>query len=121
MQRNILVVDDEINAREGLTKLLQRSGYEVSAAENGFEALKKVKNNTYDLIITDIRMPEMGGMQLLKEIKGLVSGMGVIMITAFGEVESYLEAMDLGAFEYMSKPINVDELKKVIWKLLGEE
>jgi len=120
-ESRILVVDDETNAREGLSKLLRRSGYDVTSVENGCDALREINEGNFDLVITDMKMPQMDGIALLKEIKGLISDIGVIMITAFGEVSSYLEAMDLGAFEYLNKPVNVDELKRIIWRVLSEK
>ncbi len=114
----ILVVDDEESSRVGLSKLLEKANYAVATAENGKEALEKVKGNVCDLVITDMRMPLMGGIQLLRELKEQAPDVGVIIVTAYGEVDSYLEAMNLGAFEYLNKPIKVDELKKMIAKVL---
>jgi DNA-binding NtrC family response regulator len=119
-QRCILVVDDEESSRIGLSKILDKSGYKVLTAENGKEALEKLKEEDFDLVITDMKMPQMDGIELLKEIKQSKSRVGVIIVTAYGEVDSYLEAMNLGAFEYLNKPIKVDELKKVINKVLEE-
>ncbi|MBI5788690.1 MAG: response regulator [Candidatus Schekmanbacteria bacterium] len=117
----ILVVDDEESSRTGLSKILARSGYEVLTAGDGEEALGKVRGAACHLIITDMKMPKMGGIELLREVKKLQPEIGVIMVTAYGEVDSYLEAMNLGAFEYLNKPIKVDELKKVISKVLEEQ
>ncbi len=117
----ILVVDDEENSRTGLSKILARSGYEVLTAGDGKEALGKVKAAPCNLIITDMKMPRMDGIELLREVKKLRPQIGVIMVTAYGEVDSYLEAMNLGAFEYLNKPIKVDDLKKVISKVLAQQ
>jgi DNA-binding NtrC family response regulator len=114
----ILVVDDEENAREGLSKILSKEGYRVETAANGKEAIDNLKRQRYDLVITDMRMPLMDGFEVLREIKKMDENIGVIMITAYGEVESYLEAMNMGAFEYINKPIRVNELKRVITKVL---
>jgi two-component system response regulator (stage 0 sporulation protein F) len=114
----ILVVDDEENAREGLSKILSKEGYSVETAANGKEAIDTIKRQSFDLVITDMRMPLMDGFEVLREIKKLDFEVGVIMITAYGEVESYLEAMNLGAFEYINKPVRVNELKRVITKIL---
>jgi DNA-binding NtrC family response regulator len=116
----ILVVDDEENSRTGLSKILEKSGYQVLTAENGKEALEKLRTEPCHLVITDMKMPQMNGIQLLKEIKQTNPQVGVIIVTAYGEVDSYLEAMNLGAFEYLNKPIKVDELKKVISKVLEQ-
>ena len=115
---SILVVDDEENAREGLSKILSKEGYRVETAPNGKEAIDNLKRQRYDLVITDMRMPLMDGFEVLREIKKMDENIGVIMITAYGEVESYLEAMNMGAFEYINKPVRVNELKRVIAKVL---
>jgi len=116
----ILVVDDEENAREGLSKILSKEGYSVEVASDGKEAIDRLKKVRFDLVITDMRMPQMDGFEVLREIKKMSDDIGVIMITAFGEVDSYFEAMNLGAFEYINKPVKVDELKRVISKVLEE-
>lgn len=117
---NILVVDDEENARKGLSKILAKEGYVVEMAANGKEAIESIRRLAFDLVITDMRMPLMDGFEVLREIKKMDEGIGVIMITAYGEVESYLEAMNLGAFEYINKPVRVNELKRVIAKVLEQ-
>lgn len=117
-QASILVVDDEENAREGLSKILSKEGYRVETAANGKEAIDSLKRQRYDLVITDMRMPLMDGFEVLREIKKMDENIGVIMITAYGEVESYLEAMNMGAFEYINKPVRVNDLKRVISKVL---
>ncbi|MDU0460224.1 MAG: response regulator [Geobacteraceae bacterium] len=116
--KRILVVDDEENAREALSKILAHDGYDVSSAANGVEALNYLRNRDVELIITDINMPEMNGLAFLRELNRCRPESNVIMLTAYGEVESYLEAMNLGAFEYINKPIRYDDLKKVINKIL---
>jgi len=113
----ILIVDDEENARLGLCKLLSQEGYGVDGVSNGYEALDFLRNNKVDLVISDIQMPEMNGLSFLRELSRHHPSIHVIMITAYGEVESYLEAMNLGAFEYIHKPVRLDELKSVIDKI----
>lgn len=119
-KKRILLVDDEENARTALAKILSREEYEVISAGNGFEALELLKNSLVDLVITDINMPEMNGMFFLREINRLYPGINVIMVTAYGEVESYIEAMNLGAFEYINKPVRINELKKIISKVFRD-
>ena len=119
-QKRIRVVDDEENACIALSKLLAHEGYEVASAGNGYEALNYLRGNDVDLIITDINMPEMNGLAFLRELNRCHPSSNVIMITAYGEVESYLEAMSLGAFEYINKPVKMDELKKIINKIFRE-
>lgn len=118
--RKILIVDDEENARIGLGKLLTQEGYEVSGVANGYEALQFLHREKVQLVISDINMPEMNGLAFLRELHRDYPSTHVIMITAYGGVESYLEAMNLGAFEYIHKPVKLDELKSVMSKLTGE-
>jgi len=118
VQNNILVVDDEEEARLGLSKLLTVKGYNVFTASNGVEALEILRNQPTSIIITDIKMPEMDGLTFLKEIKRLIPGVKVVIITGYGEVETYLEAMNLGAIEFLHKPIQFDDLVKVIKKVI---
>jgi len=114
----ILVVDDEENARVALSKILTHDGYEVASAGNGVEALNFLRSKNVELIITDLNMPEMDGLSFLRELNRSHPASNVIMITAYGEVESYIEAMTLGVFEYINKPVRYDELKRVINKIL---
>jgi len=118
-QKRILVVDDEENARNALSRILTREGYEVASAGNGYEALNYLRGKEVELIITDINMPEMNGLTFLRELSKSHPESNVIMVTAYGEVESYFEAMNLGAFEYINKPVKIDELKKIIRKIFN--
>ncbi|MBT1072694.1 response regulator [Pelotalea chapellei] len=120
-KKHILIVDDEENARNGLAKLLSREGYEISTAANGHEALNYLRSREVELIITDINMPEMNGITFLRELNRTHPASNVIMVTAYGEVESYIEAMNLGAFEYVNKPVKVEELIKIIAKIFKEK
>ncbi len=116
--QNILVVDDEDEARLGLSKLLSIKGYNVFTAANGIEALEVLRNNSASIIITDIKMPGMDGLTFLREIKKLLPGVKVVIVTGYGEVETYLEAMNLGAIEFLHKPIEFNALFKVIKKVI---
>lgn len=115
--KRILIVDDEENARIALSKILSREGYDVASVGNGHEALNYLRGREVELIITDINMPEMNGMAFLRELNRRHPASNVIMITAYGEVESYIEAMNLGAFEYINKPVKFEELNKIINKI----
>ena len=117
--KSILIVDDEENARFGLCKLLSQEGYEVHAAANGYEALDLLRSRQIHMVITDINMPEMNGLVFLRELNRHHPSTHVIMITAFGGVESYLEAMNLGALDYIHKPVRLDELKSIMTKIFG--
>jgi len=116
----ILVVDDEEGARELFNTILTDEGYEVTLAINGEDGLTRFKTTPFDLVVTDIKMPGMDGLQLLQEIRRTGSTADVIMVTAYGEVESYLKAMSLGAAEYINKPIRIKELKRIVHKVLNE-
>jgi DNA-binding NtrC family response regulator len=116
----ILVVDDEEGARELFNTILTDEGYEVTLANDGRDALSCMQGNSFDLVVTDIKMPGMDGLQLLQELRKAGSQADVIMVTAYGEVESYLKAMSLGAAEYINKPIRIKELKRIVNKVLTE-
>ena len=119
MQR-VLIVDDEENTRIGLGKLLTGHGYHVAVACNGHAALECLEQEPIDLVITDINMPGMNGLIFLRALNSAYPQVKVIMITAYGGVESYLEAMNLGAFEYLNKPVKLEELKAVITKIFSD-
>ncbi len=116
----ILIVDDEENARMALARLLAKEGFLVDSVANGYEALNYLRQQVVNIIVTDINMPEMDGITFLRELNKNFPKMNVIMITAYGGVESYLEAMNLGAFEYINKPVKIDELKLILKKVLRE-
>lgn len=117
----ILVVDDEEGARELFHTILTGEGYDVTLASDGEVALGILKNDPHDLVITDIKMPVVDGLQLLQEIRKTGSKTDVIMVTAYGEVETYLKAMSLGAAEYINKPIRIKELKRIVHKVVTEK
>jgi two-component system, response regulator, stage 0 sporulation protein F len=118
--KKILIVDDEENARFGLSRLLAQEGYQTESVANGYEALNVLRSRKVDLIISDLRMPEMNGLSFLREINRNYPSIHVIMVTAHGGVESYLEAINLGAYEYIHKPVKLDELKSVMNKIFVE-
>ena len=107
----ILVVDDEVSIREMLKKGLSQMGeFSVEEAKNGFEAIEKIEKDIFDLVLTDMKMPEMDGLEFLKTIKGTRPEVIVIMMTAYGSIETAVEAMRLGANDYITKPIDFNEL-----------
>ena len=106
----ILIVDDELSMREFLKILLEKEGYAVTAAADGITALATFKDQEIDLVITDIRMPGMNGLELLTELKQQAAHLPVIMITAFASPDDAVLAMKNGAFDYITKPFNVDEI-----------
>src|SRR5690606_12548970 len=110
MAEKILVVDDEDIIRESLSFILRKEGYSVDEAENGEAAYNKILNDSYDLVLTDLEMPQMKGIELLEEIKKLNINTSVIIITAFGSLETAISALRSGANDYILKPVEFDEL-----------
>lgn len=110
----ILVVDDELSVRTVLKALLKREGYEVETAADGEEAIDKVKSLQPAMVIMDIRMPNKDGMEAFREIREIDKNIHVLMMTAFAAVETAVEAMKLGAFDYIIKPFNNDEMKILV-------
>lgn len=112
----ILIIDDDHSIRSMLSIVLKNEGYEVIAVESAIIALKKLKKETVDLIISDIKMPEISGIELLRKVKLIDQEIPVIMITGFASTNDAVEAMKLGAEDYIIKPFNLDELKIIINK-----
>lgn len=116
---NILAVDDD---REFLTLLhdvLKEEGYEISVAESMTDAIGKIKDTLFDLIITDKNMPEPKGADLINEIKLISPASKIIVLTGFGDIESYLELMNMGIYDYLNKPVKMSELKMTIKRALN--
>ncbi len=114
----ILVVDDEESIREFFEIMLKREGYEVQTASNGREGLEALKASPADLVISDIQMPEMSGLELLAKGKEVDPELVCIMITAFGSTDTAVEAMKLGAYDYIQKPFKIDEIKIIVQQAL---
>lgn len=112
----ILVVDDDALMRQFLCEALLRQNYSVETAKNGKEALATLKKNTYDLLITDMKMPDLSGMDLLRQAKEIAPSLASIVMTAHGTIENAVEAMRLGAFNYLLKPFTPDALDAMIEK-----
>jgi signal transduction histidine kinase len=122
MQNRILVVDDEKEIREFLSKALTRiAGFHVEVAEDGDDALKKIEQDKLDLILTDLKMPKMDGLRLITEIAKTKPEILTILMTGHGTIDSALDAMKRGASDYLTKPINLDELVLRIQKVLDEK
>jgi len=115
-RRRILVVDDEPLIQDLLCEAFRRKRYEVEVASNGRQAMLMLKKQPYDLIITDIRMPDLSGMDLLKEAKKVYPDVGVIVITAYGTIRSAVEAMKRGAYDFITKPFSIDEMELIVDK-----
>jgi len=106
----ILIVDDEARILLLLQSLLKANGYETVTAKDGSSALDAIKTDDFDLVISDLRMAPMDGLTLFKEIKALQPTLPVILLTAYASVETAIEALKNGAFDYLSKPFKVDEM-----------
>lgn len=121
---SILVVDDEPMMRELLTKILERDGYRVLAAEDGVAALEILEKEDVAIVLSDLQMPRMGGFDLLKKIKGDHPGVGIVMMTSYGDTYTVKDALLLGADEYITKPFKNHEISLVVerayWRLLSE-
>jgi len=113
-KHNILIVEDEVSLRQMLTILLKREGYSVEQADNGLNALSMIKEKSIDLIISDIQMPKMTGIELLRSLWDENIDVPMIMVTAFSSTEEAVEAMKLGAYDYITKPFKNDEIRLVI-------
>ena len=114
----IIVVDDEPSIRESLRGWLQQDGYQVETAAGGPEALAKNAENRFDIMLIDVKMPEMGGLTLLKKIKEIDSDIAIVMMTAHGAIRDAVEAIKLGAYDYLLKPFELEELSFTIEKLV---
>jgi len=114
--KKILIVDDELNMRLVLSATLKKEGFEVSSASNGREALQILQSNKIAVVITDLKMPGIDGMELLSRISGTYPEIPVIMITAHGTIATAVEALKKGAFDYITKPFDLDDLKNIISK-----
>ncbi|HHY47775.1 MAG TPA: sigma-54-dependent Fis family transcriptional regulator [Firmicutes bacterium] len=110
----ILIVDDEANMRRILSELLTEQGYEVAAAKDGAEAIRRATDSRFDLIILDLKLPDVDGITVLRELKKRGLTAAVVVLTAFSSIETAIEAMKLGAYDYIPKPFKVDKLKDVI-------
>ncbi len=116
-RKKILIVDDDRDIVKIITTMLEGREWDITVAYNGMEALENVTANHPEIILLDIMMPEMNGIEVLKKIRKIDPEARIIMITAFGDVESYLDSMELGAYEYINKPFETDELLGMIEKV----
>jgi two-component system, NtrC family, response regulator PilR len=120
-RENILIIEDEKSMREVLRILLEEEGYELTAAADGREGIECIRNNIFDLVITDIKMPGADGFEVLRTIKEVAPDTVVIMVTAFGTTESAIEAMKSGAYDYINKPFKIDEIRLIVRKALEKK
>ncbi len=117
---NILIVDDDPDIRNVLKELLSmEKNLSIDTAENGLDALEKIKNGKYDLVITDIKMPVMDGIEFLKELRKSFSDMPVVVMSAYAEFDSLVEALHLGAMNFIKKPFDFDEIVHIILQVIN--
>ena len=112
----VLVVDDDQDHNRALARIFERAGYRVSTAEDGQTALTILTERTYALVITDLKMPHMNGLDLLRSIRAKSPDMPVVILTAFGEWETYIDAMDCGCVDYLTKPVRRDDILLAVRK-----
>src|SRR5688572_29542775 len=117
---NLLIVDDELGMRQFLTHLFQREGHTVRAAENGREALELMRAAPADLVVSDVRMPDMNGIELLRSARELFPNVEVVLMTAFANVDTAREAFLLGAYDFVQKPFDNDLLKETVARALDK-
>ncbi|MCF8029204.1 MAG: sigma-54 dependent transcriptional regulator [Desulfobacteraceae bacterium] len=118
MKPQILIVDDDASHRRMLEAVLMAEGYDISHAADGAEAVAAVEKQFYDLVLLDIRMSRMGGIEALQEIKGINPAIPIIIMTAYASVGTAVEALKSGAYDYLTKPLDIDELKILVQKTL---
>ena len=118
MSARILVVDDEEIVIRSCLRILGDGDYEVEAVQSGWEALRKIDESHYDVVILDIMMPKMDGLEVLQRVKESYPDVEVVMITGLSQIETAVRAMKLGAFDYLPKPFDPDELKLVVARAL---
>jgi CheY-like chemotaxis protein len=121
IHKPILIVDDEKNIRLTLSQVLETLGAEIDTAANGEEALTKLKGREFGLILLDIRMPGMDGMEILRRVREIRPDIRVIMITAYGTIESAVEAMKLGAVDFLQKPFDPDEIRELVSRVADSD
>ena len=117
----ILIVEDEKSMREVLKILLEGEEYEVVTAADGLEGISYIEKDIFDLVITDMKMPKVEGFDVLRKVKEISPDTIVIMITAFGTTETAIEAMKLGAYDYINKPFNIDEIRLIVRKAIEKK
>ena len=117
-ENSILVVEDENIARRNLEHILKKEGYEVIAADNGAKALDLLRRRDFDLVLTDLKMEKVDGMQVLEKTRELQPYTEVIMITGYASVDSAVAAMKEGAYHYIAKPYRIDEIRQIVRQAL---
>ena len=115
---SILIIDDEKSQRDILYGYLNKKGYKVFTAESGSQGIKIINENLVDIVLSDYKMPEMTGLEILAKVSQINPEISFVIITAYGTVENAVNAMHLGAYDYISKPVNLDELDLLIARII---
>jgi DNA-binding NtrC family response regulator len=115
---NILVIDDEAAQRDVLTGYLKKKGYKIFSASSGKEGVEKTRVNPVDIILSDFKMPDLNGIEVLEQVKKINPEISFVIVTAYGTVENAVKAMRVGAFDYISKPVDLDELDLMIERII---
>jgi len=118
LKEKILVVDDQYGIRILLTEVLQKEGYQSFQAANGFQAIEITQRESPDLVLLDMKIPGMDGIEILKRLKEIDPAIKVIIMTAYGELDMIQEAKDLGALTHFAKPFDIDEIRQAIKKYI---
>src|SRR5437016_11907006 len=118
MSERILIADDDEVSRQLFAETLEQEGYRVDRAQSGDEALSLLRDELYELLIIDVRMPGMTGLEVTRILHEKNSSLPIIVMTAFGSIETAIEAIHEGAFDFISKPMNLAELKKTVSRAL---
>ncbi|AAP12199.1 sporulation initiation phosphotransferase Spo0F [Bacillus tropicus] len=121
MEGKILIVDDQYGIRVLLHEVFQKEGYQTFQAANGFQALDIVKKDNPDLVVLDMKIPGMDGIEILKHVKEIDESIKVILMTAYGELDMIQEAKDLGALMHFAKPFDIDEIRQAVRNELAVE
>lgn len=115
---SVLVVDDEEHTRLGYAEVLRIDGYDVDVAQNGAEGLKRAERKEYQVIVTDLRMPEMDGMTFIERLRNFDPEARVIVITAFGTFKTYKKTKEMGVVSFLNKPVRARDLKEAVAEIL---
>ncbi len=118
---NILVIDDEAVIRDGCTKILTKAGWCVETAEDGISGIELIKQHGYDILLLDLMMPGMNGLEVIQEVNKITSDIYIIVITGYATIETAVEAMKRGAYDYIPKPFTPDQLRVVVKKVLNNQ
>ena len=121
MKEKILIVDDQFGIRILLNEVFQKEGYQTFQAANGMQALDHLKKNNPDLVLLDMKIPGMDGIEILKRMKALNPDIRVIIMTAYGELDMIQEAKDLGAITHFAKPFDIDDIRAAVRKHIPQK